>query len=245
MHLISTLDIAAISWFLLVWGSFSFAVDRSSMRHKTLSSLMNQHRHRWMLTMSQREIRIVDTAIITGLQNGTAFFASTSLLAIGAGFALLSSTDLALQISKDLGLSGAPSRGVWEAKVLFLITIFVYAFFKFGWAYRLFNYTSILIGAFPQPGEVEQTVMDKAIHQTAEINTLAGRHFNLGLRAFFFSLAVFGWFIHPVLFMATTTFVGLVLVRRQFYSRSHGLALELVADIPSQAKKQSIDQDHS
>lgn len=228
MDLISPLDIAAILWFLAVWSGFSYVADRSRLRHRTLSSLMNQHRHRWMRTMARRDIRIVDTAIITGLQNGTAFFASTSLLAIGAGFALLSSTDLALQISSDLGLPGAASRGIWEAKVLLLITIFVYAFFKFGWAYRLFNYTSILIGAFPEREYISEDQMEQAIHQTAEINSLAGRHFNLGLRAFFFSLALFGWFIHPILFMATTSFVGLVLVRRQFFSRSHGIAQALV-----------------
>ncbi len=30
-----------------------------------------------------------------------------------------------------------------------LALIFVYAFFKFAWAYRLFNYGAILIGAVP------------------------------------------------------------------------------------------------
>ena len=34
-------------------------------------------------------------------------------------------------------------------KVDGLAVIFVYAFFKFAWAYRLFNYMAIIVGAVP------------------------------------------------------------------------------------------------
>lgn len=220
----STLDLIALVWYLFFWGLFSYVVDHSPLSKRTLSRLMNDHRKRWMRTMTKRDLRMVDTAIISGLQNGTAFFASTSLLAIGGGFALLNSTDLALQVTQDLSLPVTPQRGLWEAKVLILICIYVYAFFKFGWAYRLFNYTSILVGAFPLAGSASDEEFEVAIQQAGEINALAGRHFNLGLRAFFFSLALFGWFIHPVLLMLATTFVAGVLARRQFFSRSQTLA---------------------
>ena len=39
--------------------------------------------------MLDREARMVDMQIMASLQNGTAFFASTSLIAIGGGLALL------------------------------------------------------------------------------------------------------------------------------------------------------------
>lgn len=225
---LSILDMSALAWFIATWFGFSLLSDRTGLREKSLSHLMAGHRHRWVRAMAKRETRIMDTAIITGLQNGTAFFASTSLLAIGAGFALLNSTDLALQVSRDLGLPVEQSRGVWEAKVLMLIVIYVYAFFKFGWAYRLFNYTSILMGAFPDLEDVDEDEMTRAIDQAAKINSLAGWHFDLGLRAFFYSLSLFGWFIHPTLFIIATTFVTLVLIRRQYFSRSQLLATEML-----------------
>ncbi|MCT4656685.1 MAG: DUF599 family protein [Cohaesibacter sp.] len=240
MNQLSSLDIAALVWFILFWGGFSFVVDSSPLKRKTLSYYMNQHRMRWMRALAARELRMVDTAIITGLQNGTAFFASTSLLAIGAGFALLNSSDLALQISRDLDLPLEATRALWEAKVLALVTLYIYAFFKFGWSYRLFNYTSILIGAFPPPAQRESKEMQQAIIQAAEANSLAGRHFNQGLRAFFFSLGLFAWFIHPVLFMAVTTYIGLVLLRRQFFSRSQKISSHMTeleeADIIKSSK---------
>ncbi|TLP48827.1 MULTISPECIES: DUF599 domain-containing protein [Cohaesibacter] len=235
MEPFTLIDLIGLGWYVAFWVGFSYLADHSPLRKRTLSSMMNAHRRRWMQTMARRKLRMVDTAIISGLQNGTAFFASTSLLAIGAGFALLNSTELALQITRDLPLPVETTRTLWEIKALILICIYVYAFFKFGWAYRLFNYTSILIGALPyhedfEPDHVmvDEQEMVVAIEQVAEMNALAGRHFNLGLRAFFFSLALFGWFIDPLLLMAATTFVTGVLIRRQFFSRSNKMAHHLL-----------------
>ena len=224
----SSFDIIALVWYVLFWAGFAYIVDHSPIRHRNLSNLMNMHRQRWMRALPKREFRMIDTAIITGLQNGTAFFASTSLLAIGAGFALLNATDMAMRVARDLSIPVETNPELWEIKALLLTGIYVYAFFKFGWAYRLFNYTSILIGAFPYPNETSEEDMETAIMHTAEMNALAGHHFNLGLRAFFFSAPLFAWFIHPLPFMIATPIVTTVLIRRQFFSRSKVLAKTLL-----------------
>ncbi|WP_316861683.1 DUF599 family protein [uncultured Cohaesibacter sp.] len=215
----SSFDIIALLWYLLFWAAFTYLVDYSPLKKHNISVLMAAHRYRWMRSLPKREFRMIDTAIITGLQNGTAFFASTALLAIGAGFAMLNATDIAMKVANDLSLPIETSPELWEIKAIILICIYVYAFFKFGWAYRLFNYTSILIGAFPYPDDATEEELDRAIKQAAEMNTLAGHHFTLGLRAFFFSAPMFGWFIHPLLFMIASTIVTAVLIRRHFFSR--------------------------
>src|SRR5207237_5802336 len=87
--------------------------------------------------------------IMASLQNGTAFFASTSLIAIGGGLALLRGTSDALAVLGALPIDLSPSPALWEIKCVGLILIFIYAFFKFAWAYRLFNYVAILLGAMP------------------------------------------------------------------------------------------------
>ena len=38
---------------------------------------------------------------------------------------------------------------MWELKSIGLAVIFVYAFFKFAWSYRLFNYMAIVVGSVP------------------------------------------------------------------------------------------------
>nr|WP_319382439.1 DUF599 family protein [uncultured Roseibium sp.] len=225
MHALSNLDIAAAVWFLVAWFGFNLIVDVTSLRHKTLSSAMDDYRREWMLSMCDREVRIMDTAIMSGLQQGTAFFASTALLAIGGGFALLEATDRIVQITGDLSIPVESSRALWEIKVLGLMLIFAYGFFKFGWAYRLFNYASIVMGAVPEHGRANREDVRKMARKAAELNVLAGRHFNRGQRALFFAIGFLGWFAGPFVFAACTLAVLLVLLRRQFASRARAAVL--------------------
>ena len=110
---------------------------------------MHVYREVWIRNLLHRETRMVDMQIMASLQNGTAFFASTSLLAIGGGLALLRATNDALTVLGALPIDLTPSPALWEIKCVGLILIFIYAFFKFAWAYRLFNYVAILLGAMP------------------------------------------------------------------------------------------------
>ncbi len=163
--------------------------------------------------VEQRENRIVDTQVMNGLQNGTAFFASTSMIAIGGTLALLQSAERVVAIFADLPLNSAPTRTVWEIKVIGLAMIFGYAFFKFAWAYRLFNYCVILIGALPPARGHDEREAERAIHETVEMNVAAGRHFNRGQRAFFFALAYMGWFLGPLSFIFFTAAVLVAMYR--------------------------------
>ena len=78
-------DIAALGFFLLAWVSYSMAVRLGLMQRQGLNHSMDQYRTRWMEEMSRRDVRIVDSAIMASLQNGAAFFTSTSLIAILIG----------------------------------------------------------------------------------------------------------------------------------------------------------------
>ncbi len=96
--------------------------------------------------------------------------------------------------------------------------IFVYAFFKFAWAYRLFNYTAVLIGAVPRPGSSRGRDPQVSAERAAEMSVVAAHHFNRGQRAFFFALAYLGWFISGYVLIVSTAAVMLVMWRRQFSS---------------------------
>jgi uncharacterized membrane protein len=188
---------------------------------------MNAQREIWMRTMARRDLRMIDTSIMLGLQQGTAFFGSSSLIAIGGCFALLGASDQVLDVLSELPLTTTSSRPVFEVKVMGLILILAYAFFKFGWSYRLFNYCSILIGAVPvqkdEHGHAEET--EKAVQRAAKMNVLAGKHFNAGLRGIFFSIGYLGWFVGPLVFTLSTLLLLCVLVRRQFFSAARRAVL--------------------
>lgn len=219
---LAPMDWVALAVFLAAWTLFTQAAEGRLFSRPTLTSAMNRQREQWMRTMARRELRMIDTGIMNGLQQGTAFFASSSLLALGGCFALLNSADQVMSILDDFAAGGAPLRQLFEIKVFGLMGILAYAFFKFGWSYRLFNYCSILVGAVPvhKDAEHDPAATETAIARAARMNVLAGRHFNAGLRATFFAIGYLGWFVGWPVFMVSTVFVLFVLIRRQFFSRA-------------------------
>jgi uncharacterized membrane protein len=198
------------------WAGYSWLVDMSPWRGRTPTAAMNRQRRIWMEMLSRREARIVDTSIVAGLQNGTAFFASTSLLAIGVAFAFLTTSDDVISAVERLPIPLTTSSIAWEAKAFGLLAIYAYAFFKFGWSYRFFNYTSILVGAVPPAAERGSEDSALAVDRAVHMSVLAGYHFSLGQRAFFFSVGFLGWFASAWLLIVLTLVVVFALGRRQF-----------------------------
>jgi uncharacterized membrane protein len=225
MQPFTALDLVALGWFIAVWLGYALAIEWSRYGQNGLNQLVDRYREVWMHRMLERDTRMVDMQIMAALQNGTAFFASTSLIAVGGALTLLRSTDEVLLVMATLPLGIETSRTLWEVKVVGLAVIFVYAFFKFAWSYRLFNYVAILFGATPLAAEKHTPEANAHVVRTARLFTTAGRHFNRGQRAFFFALAYLGWFISPWVFMVTTAAAVLVMWARQFASDSRRAVL--------------------
>ena len=215
---LTLLDLLAFAWFLAVWLGYSVVIERTARGRMSLNALMNGYRDAWMERLLERDVRIVDSQVTAALQNGTAFFASTSLIAIGGALTLLRSTDQILPVMSLLPFGPKPTPEAWELKMLGLTIIFVYAFFKFAWSYRLFNYFAIMVGAAPPPNEKDTPAAQAFAHRAAKLCAEAGRHFNRGQRAFFFALGYLGWFLGPIPLAVTTAGIMIVMWRRQFAS---------------------------
>jgi uncharacterized membrane protein len=211
-------DLFALVWFLVAWIGYSIVIEHTAKGHNSLNALMNGYRDDWMRRLLARDVRIVDSQVTAALQNGTAFFASTSLIAVGGALSLLRSTDQILPVMSLLPFGAQPTPESWELKMLGLTVIFVYAFFKFAWSYRLFNYFAIMVGAAPLPEEKDTPDAQAFAHRAARLCADAGRHFNRGQRAFFFALGYLGWFLGPVPLALTTAGILVVMWRRQFSS---------------------------
>jgi uncharacterized membrane protein len=98
-----------------------------------------------------------------------------------------------------------------ELKLLLLILLFVYSFFKFTWSLRQYGFASVMMGGAPLPSESlsEQRLQAHAA-RIAEMTSLAANNFNIGLRTYYFCVAVLGWFINPWLFMLLSGIVRAV-----------------------------------
>jgi uncharacterized membrane protein len=174
--------------------------------------------------MVRRENRIVDSALTGNLMNSVSFYANTTIYIIAGLIAVAGTLDRIISFTEDLPFARVQSRESIEARVFLLTAVFIFAYFKFTWSLRQFNYLSILIGSAPDRSSPED-VLDVHGQRFGTVNTLAADEFNRGIRAYYFGFAALGWFVHPALFAALTTLILLILWRRDFRSPAlHALA---------------------
>ena len=213
-------DLLAPAFFLLCWVGYAVLADGPIGSSRSLMRRMHEHRRLWMRRMLSRDNRIGDMQVVNILAQSNAFFASTSLLIIGGCLAILGSRDQALAILNEIPTVGGKPPLVWELKVMLLVSLFVYAFFKLTWSLRQFNYVAILIGAAPSPEAAPSADALAYADNAAEVASRAAEHFNKALRTFYFGLAALSWFLQPYLFMVLTALVVLVVYRREFQSHT-------------------------
>lgn len=218
----SFLDAAALIWFLLAWIGYAHFHDRLTNHGRpNLTVVMEQWRFRWADAMVRREVRVMDSQLINGLVQKDAFFASTSILIIAGLVALFGSADKAREFATLTSVMAPVTPITWSIKVGLLAAAFVYAFFKFGWAIRQHSYSALVVASIPEPSPSgENRIAEERARRAARLGSLGAKHFNGGVRAYYFAVAALGWFLDPLAFIAATTWVTAVLYRRDFLSRA-------------------------
>ena len=213
--LFTPLDVIALAVFLACWTGYTAVVDRvPSIQSRSVIAAMDEHRRRWMIALLNRENRISDTAIIGNLMNSTGFLANTSIFILAGLVALMGSPDLGRRVLAALPFAEAPASDIaWELRVGLLVFIFVRAFFELTWALRQFNYCSIVVGGIGLGADFTPQA-----EMAAKVANRAARHFNTGLRAYYFGLAALAWIIHPVALILASLLVLRELHRREFRS---------------------------
>ena len=215
--LVTPLDALALALFVAAWFGYNIFCDREMQSARGLRLLLWENRLEWARQMVVRDQRLLDTALIGHMMNGVSFYANTTIYIVAALIATAGALDSLVHFASEMPFSGKQSKPLVQAKLLLLITVFVFAYFKFTWAHRQYTLLLTLIGATPDrsrpPDELEEHAQ-----KCARINTLAGDEFNRGVRSYYFGFAALGWFLHVALFAALTWLILVVLWRRDFRS---------------------------
>jgi uncharacterized membrane protein len=218
---VTWLDVLAFVFFIAAWiGYAAFATRQHGRNVPSLHTSMDDFRRTWMVRMIERDNRMVDVNIMRNLTRSSQFFASTTMLILGALIALTGYVQQALDVVSGLPFTVKGSQRAIEIKILLLVVIFVYAFFKFSWAIRQLNFSSILVGAAPKQPKDDPEQYAPHINRIARVTSSASVNFNNGLRAYYFALAALAWFLHPWLMIVATGWVVYVLYRREFRSKT-------------------------
>lgn len=228
--LFSTWDYGALVLLALVWVWIGWRIERPAPAKLSVSLLMDDFRRDWMNQMVTRQPRVFDAQLLGNLRQGTAFFASASMIAIGGGLALIGNTERLAGLAEDLTLGNAPAI-VWEIKILMVLLFLSNSFLKFVWAHRLFGYCSVLMASVPN--EPEAPLAFPRAGQAAELSITAARSFNRAMRSVYFALASAAWLLGPVPLILAATLTAAVLYRREFASHSRRVLLQIPPDTQS------------
>lgn len=219
----SITDLWAVTFLVFAWLGIGWCVEHPPARYPSVSHIMQSYRREWMRQFVSRQPRIFDATIMDSLRQGTSFFASACMIAIGGGVALIGNTDRLQGVANDLSLL-SDATAVWEVKILIVLLFVTNAMLKFVWSHRLFGYCAILMAAVPN--DPNDPAAYKRAAQAAEVNIHAARNFNRGLSSVYFSLAALGWLLGPWGLVAATVATLFVTGRREFASRSRRVLID-------------------
>ncbi len=223
---LSTADFVAAAFLVLVCLGLGWRIDNPSEKRPSVTFLMSARRRDWMREMVTRDVRIFDSQILASLRQGTSFFASTNILAIGGVLALMGNTDPLSGIAAEVTQEATPAV-IWQLKLGLVALFLTNAFLKFVWANRVFGYCAVLMAAVPNDSN-DPRAMPQAM-QAAELNIRAAINFNRGLRAMYFALGALVWLIGPFALMAATVIVGWIVWSREFASLPRTILLKEVS----------------
>jgi uncharacterized membrane protein len=215
-------DLIAIFAIFAAWVLSGLLIEHPPKSRPSVSSLMAEYRREWMKHYVTRQPRIFDAQIVSSLRQGTAFFASASMIAIGGGLALMGNADMLRGVARDLTQSSDPVI-VWEIKLMVMLLFAANAFLKFVWSHRLFGYCSVLMAAVPN--DPSDPVCYARAAKAGEINVTAARGYNRGLRSVYFGIASAAWLVGPGPLICATLFTLGVVLRREFASNSRAVLL--------------------
>lgn len=214
-------DWAALSTFFCGWVGYALFARKQAGIKPSILAATNRIRRQWMLQTTYREVRVIDGVVVQSLSTSPSFFASTTILIIGGLLAVLGSSN-ASELVREIPFAARTTVLVFDLKIVLMLAIFVYAFFRFTWSMRQYSFGALLIGAAPSAAEFaaapDAGFRQRYADRAGRVMALAAETFNNGLRAVYFSFAAILWFLSPVALVAGTAVVVWVLYRREFHS---------------------------
>jgi uncharacterized membrane protein len=220
MALLPWFDWAAVVVLFAGWAGYANFASRRSLARPSILGTTNRIRRQWMLQATYREVRVFDGVVIQSLSTSPSFFASTTILIIGGLLATLSASEHASEFVREIPFAARTTALVFDLKIVLLLAIFVYAFFRFTWSMRQYTFGALLVASAP---EFEQFAAGAASREAfadkaGRVVGLAAETFNDGLRAYYFAFAGIGWFFSPLVMMLGTLGVIYILYQREFRS---------------------------
>lgn len=212
---LAPLDVAAAVFLVLAWSSLGWLIEHPPKSRPSVTVLMSEKRRDWMRVFVDRDPRMFDSQILASLRQGTSFFASTCIFAIGGVLALAQNTDPLVGVAQEVSAAMTSVLAI-QMKLAFVAVLLTNAFLKFVWSNRVFGYCAVLMAAVPN--DPTHPMAHIRAGQAGELNIRAAVNFNRGLRSMYFALGALAWLLGAVALFIATLVVIWVVWSREFAS---------------------------
>ncbi|MCF2904887.1 DUF599 domain-containing protein [Octadecabacter sp. CECT 8868] len=224
-------DFASLTWLdggfvtlmIVVWLWLGWWIEHPSASRPSVTVLMSEYRREWMRVMIDRQPRIFDAQIMDSLRQGTSFFASTCLLAVGGVLALIGNVDPLRGVAEGITMAQSPAV-IWQIKLGLVLLFLSNGFLKFVWSNRVFGYCSVMMSAVPN--DVDDPRTRPMAAKAAELNIRAAMNFNRGLRSMYFALGSVAWMAGPWPLLVAIVLVAWLVWSREFTSIPRAILLD-------------------
>jgi uncharacterized membrane protein len=223
LSLLSAPDALAVTVLLMSWFALGWMIEHPHKNRPSVTVIMADYRREWMRQMVSREPRIFDASILANLRQGTSFFASGCMIAIGGVLAVIGKSQTLREVATELAVADG-STFIWQIKLLLVISFLTHGFLKFVWANRLFGYCAVVMASVSND-TTDPHAYPRA-QQAAEINIRAAWNFNRGLRAIYYALGSLAWLMGPWALLVATVAVVWLIWQREFASQARSIVLE-------------------
>ncbi len=213
-------DALALAFLLSAWIAYGRFSLHWAKDHERLQNAFNSEIAAWSAVLPHRDLRMVDTNVIANLERTATFLASSSLLIIAGLLTVAGAGNDVTQFLTYFTATGGLAEHTRELKILVLVGIYAYVFFTYTWCMRQYGLASILIANAPLPELAGTDVAKAHSDKFARVVGRAIYTFNVGLRGYYFSIACLAWFVNPWACMIATSWIVLVLYRREFKSET-------------------------
>lgn len=222
LALLTYWDAGAAAFLICAYFLLGWMIEHPPKSRPSVTKIMSEKRREWLRVFVTRDPRIFDSQIMGSLRQGTAFFASTCIFAIGGVFALIANTDPLRGVAAEISTEDIPIV-VWQVKLGLVALMLSNGFLKFVWANRIFGYCSVMMAAVPNDPDHPEA-LPRAL-QAAELNIRAAINFNRGLRSMYFALGGLAWLVGSAAFLGATAAVIWLIWSREFASLPRDILL--------------------
>ena len=217
---------------LLCWFAYNMGVPLLERHRPSLSVIMSMQRRRWVANAARRESPL-DAILSANIMGSVSFLASTSVLLALAIFTAFGNLGALLETLQTAGFRTTYTTADVQVHLFAMLAVFVMSFFSFTLALRQFNHFCILLGALDHDGHTSKEEIDAI----AQLNSLAAKNFNNGIRAYYFAVPTVAWFANEWLSVVISLVTVAFILHREFFSSAHRVAAS-VAVLASRREQQ-------